>query len=155
MFSVLLDRAESQPRRIMATSKPQKIHADGLTGLTVLCIDDEATILEGMSALLSRWDCNVLTCTNGEDAIELVCSNDVKAIIADFQLGLHENGLEVIAHLRPHLIAPDNVCLLTARKTKDIERYAANDNVRILNKPANPEDIRQFLLSCVTTLAAE
>ena len=121
----------------------------------MLCIDDEATILEGMRALLSRWDCNVLSCTNGEDAIELACKNDVKAIIADFQLGQNENGLQVIAHLRPHLKSPDNVCLLTARKTKDVERLAANDNIRVLNKPANPEDIKLFLLSCVTSDAAE
>ena len=155
VFSVVLERAKAQPRRIMVTPKPQKRRADRLTGLTVLCVDDEASILEGMSALLSRWDCHVLTCTNGEDAIELVCAHDVTAIIADFQLGQHENGLQVIAHLRPHLAAPDNVCLLTARKTKDIERYAANDNIRILNKPASPEDIKNFLLSCVATEAAE
>jgi len=40
-------------------------------------------------------------------------------------------------------------------KTKDIQRYAANDNVRILAKPANPEDIHRFLLSCIPELAAE
>ena len=52
-------------------------------------------------------------------------------------------------------MSPDNVCLLTARKTKDIQRYAANDNIRIMSKPANPEDIRQFLLSCIPPDAAE
>jgi len=134
VFSVLLERAKAQPQRTIITPKSQKRRADKLTGLTVLCVDDEVSILEGMRALLSRWDCDVLTCTNGEDAIELVCTHDVTAIIADFQLGKHENGLQVIAHLRPHLVAPDNVCLLTARKTKDIERYAANDNIRILVK---------------------
>ena len=95
------------------------------------------------------------TCTNGEDAIKLVCENDVQAIIADFQLGENENGLQVIAHLRPHLSSPENVCLLSAIKTKNIQRYAANDNVRILTKPANPEDIHKFLLSCIPQLAAE
>ena len=155
VFSVLLDRARSQPKRFKAGPKAPKKKADKLTGLTVLCIDDEVTILEGMTALLSRWDCNVLTCSTGEEAIELACTNDVKAIIADFQLGQNENGLQVIAHLRPHLMSPDNVCLLTARKTKDIQRYAANDNIRILSKPANPEDIRQFLLSCIPPDAAE
>ena len=108
-----------------------------------------------MTALLSRWDCNVLTCTNGEAAIDLVCNNDVKAIIADFQLGKNENGLQVITHLRSHLSAPENVCLLSALKTKDIEKHAANDNVRILSKPANPEDIKQFLLSCIPPQVAE
>ena len=155
VFSVSLDRAKVRSKRIRNTRKKSSNHADELTGLTVLCIDDEVTILEGMSALLSRWDCKVLTCTNGEDAIDMVCHNDVKAIIADFQLGPNENGLQVIEHLRPHLNAPENVCLLSARETKDIKRHSVNDNVRILSKPANPEDIRQFLLSCVAPVAAE
>ena len=155
VFSVTVDRAKSRSQRVKAARKLPPKQADQLTGLTVLCIDDEVTILEGMTALLCRWDCKVLTCTNGEDAIELVCTNDVKAIIADFQLGPNENGLQVIEHLRPHLNAPDNVCILSAKKTKDIKRHSANDNVRILSKPANPEDIRQFLLSCLPPQAAE
>lgn len=155
VFSVSLQRAETKSIRYIANPTPPQKHGNELKGLTVLCIDDEVTILEGMTALLSRWDCNVLTCTNGEDAIQLVCNNNVSAIIADFQLGQAENGLQVIAHLRPHLSHPENVCLLSARKTKDIERYAANDNIRILSKPANPEDIRQFLLSCIPAKIAE
>ena len=155
VFSVALERAKTQPSRLLSASKSPQERAEELTGMTVLCIDDEATILDGMSALLSRWNCNALTCTNGEDAIEIVCNNDVQAIIADFQLGPAENGLEVIAHLRPHLLSPENVCILSAHKTKDIESNVANDNVRVLNKPANPEDIKQFLLSCVTPQVAE
>ena len=155
VFSVSLDRAKTSVKKLSAISQTRVRQADKLTGLTVLCIDDEMTILDGMKALLSRWDCNVLTCTNGEDAIELACTHDIKAIIADFQLGKYETGLEVIAHLRPHLSSPDNVCLLTARKTKDIERYAANDNIRILNQPASPEDIKKFLLTCLTPEVAE
>ena len=155
VFSVSLDRAASQPQRQKPVRKIEPRKFDQLTGLTVLCIDDEVTILEGMSALLSRWDCHVLTCTNGEDAIELVCTHDVKAIIADFQLGPNENGLQVIEHLRPHLFEPENVCFLSAKETKEIQRHSANDNLRILSKPANPEDIRQFLLSCLPSQAAE
>ena len=155
VFSVELERAKTQPVRKKSVPRRIKKKADKLTGLTVLCVDDEATILEGMSALLSRWDCNVLTCTNGEDAIELACRHDVKAIIADFQLGANETGLQVIEHLRPHLSSPENVCLLTAHKTRSIERNAANDNIRVLNKPANPEDIKGFLLSCVQPEVAE
>ena len=108
-----------------------------------------------MTALLSRWNCEVLTCTNGEEAIELACNNELQAIIADFQLGTKENGLDVIAHLRPHLLVPENVCLLSAQKTKGLERKAVNDNVRVLSKPANPDDIRQFLLTCLPAQTAE
>lgn len=154
-FSVILDRAKTQAKRPMSPPVVSKPLGNELKGFTVLCIDDEVTILEGMTALLSSWDCKVLTCTNGEDAIGLVCDNDVQAIIADFQLGDKENGLQVIAHLRPHLKSPENVCLLSALKTKDIERFAANDNIRILTKPANPEDIHKFLLSCIPAIAAE
>jgi len=115
-FSVILDRAKTQAKRPMSPPVVSKPLGNELKGFTVLCIDDEVTILEGMTALLSSWDCKVLTCTNGEDAIGLVCDNDVQAIIADLQLGDKENGL---------------------------------------TKPANPEDIHKFLLSCIPAIAAE
>lgn len=150
VFRVTLDRSNRQQMPVKKLAKARGKQAEKLTGLTVLCIDDEVTILDGMKALLSSWDCEVLTCSNGEDAIDLVCNNDVKVIIADFQLGPNENGLDVIAHLRPHLKSPDNVCLLSARKAKDIQSYAVNDNIRILSKPANPDDIRRFLLNCLS-----
>ena len=114
-----------------------------------MCIRDRAI------SIASSPFVQVLTCTNGEDAIEIACNNDLQAIIADFQLGKTENGLDVIAHLRPHLRMPENVCLLSAQKTKKLERKSANDNVRLLSKPANPEDIRQFLLSCLPLQSAE
>ena len=155
VFSVSLERASPKPIRQITPPLTQKIQAKELSGLTVLCIDDEVTILEGMTALLSCWDCEVLTCTNGNDAIDLVCNHDVKAIIADFQLGPNENGLDVIGHLREHLQFPENVCLLSAVKPKDIQRNAVNDNVKILSKPANPEDIKKFLLGCIMPQAAE
>lgn len=155
VFSVQVERAETQAQRFNPPVKPVKMTRNELKGLTVLCVDDETTILDGMTALLSRWNCKVLTCTNGEDAIEIACNNDLQAIIADFQLGKTENGLDVIAHLRPHLRMPENVCLLSAQKTKKLERKSANDNVRLLSKPANPEDIRQFLLSCLPLQSAE
>ena len=155
MFSVSLDRAAYLSKQEKAIPKSTEYVSAVLKGLTVLCIDDEVTILDGMNTLLSRWECDVLTCTNGEEALELVCDHDVKAIIADFQLGHNENGLEVISHLRSHLSSPENVCILSARKTKDIRRHSANDNVRVLSKPANPSDIRRFLLSCISPQVAE
>lgn len=155
VFSVKLNRAANYIWTSNPPTSSVKMERDELRGLTVLCVDDEVTILEGMTALLSRWNCRVLTCTNGEDAIDIACNNDVNVIIADFQLGKKENGLDVIAHLRPHLQRPDNVCLLSAQKTKGLERKAVNDNVRLLSKPANPDDIKQFLLSCLSEEIAE
>ncbi|MEP6343604.1 MAG: PAS-domain containing protein [Maricaulaceae bacterium] len=155
VFSVKLKRAGNHIWRSTPLPSVVKIKRDELKGLTVLCVDDEATILEGMTALLTRWNCHVLTCTNGEDAITLACQNNVNAIIADYQLGNMEDGLDVIAHLRPHLERPDNVCLLSAGKTKGMTRQAVNDNVRVLSKPANPDDIKQFLLSCLYEEIAE
>ena len=64
VFSVTLKRAETRSNRYIIPSKKFISRADELTGLTVLCIDDEATILEGMRALLSRWDCNCLLYTS-------------------------------------------------------------------------------------------
>ncbi len=149
VFSVCLDRAESsQPRKAYAP-KPVMDDLRILTGLTVLCIDDEVTILEGMEALLTKWHCRVLTCTNCEAAFKLISENDVDAVIADYQLSPTENGLDLIANLRPFMKMPDNVCLLTARRTHAVEEASANQNIGLLSKPADPADIQTFLVSCL------
>ena len=59
VFSVALERSKTRTKRYVTPPRAPRKQADELTGLTVLCIDDEVTILDGMQALLSRWDCNL------------------------------------------------------------------------------------------------
>ncbi|MEM7729790.1 MAG: PAS domain-containing hybrid sensor histidine kinase/response regulator [Pseudomonadota bacterium] len=150
VFFVTLDRA--QDSQLLPPSREPSGSALGavasLRGLTVLCVDDEPTILEAMQALLGGWGCNVLTCADSRAAIALAGDYDIDAVIADYQLGADESGIDLIGELRAFMHFPDNSCLLTARRTKAVETRTQRDNIVLLSKPAAPSEILAFLEQC-------
>ena len=79
-----------------------------LSGLIVLCIDNEPRILEGMKSLLGGWGCIVHTFETSDELqmwLSKAGSNSRKTpdiIVADYHLD-SENGLDVIQSVRDQL----------------------------------------------------
>ena len=98
-FSVILPVTEEQEPASAERGSPA---ASGrpplLTGMTVLCIDNDARILEGMRLLLEGWGCNVVT-HSGSQSIERSDAIRPDIILADYHLD-GENGLDLIRKLR-------------------------------------------------------
>jgi len=59
-----------------------------LQGVGVLCIDNEPNILEGMSKLLSAWQCQVFTAVNAQQAREIYTKHEdeIDILLVDYQL---------------------------------------------------------------------
>ena len=71
-----------------------------LDGLSVLCIDNEVSILDGMKVLLTGWGCNVVTARSKQDCAELIRSiKRPDAVIADYHLD-DGTGIEAVLMLR-------------------------------------------------------
>ena len=132
-------RAMRPAREAVAAEKP-------LDGVSVLCIDDEASILEGMEALLRRWGCRALTAVDWEEAMARFEAEPVDAVIADLQLKEDQDGLDLIAELRRRSPGFLPAALLTARTGPHVDYRCARMCVDLLRKPADPEAIRQFLV---------
>ncbi|MET0616978.1 MAG: PAS domain-containing hybrid sensor histidine kinase/response regulator, partial [Luteibacter sp.] len=64
--------------------------------LTVLCLDNDETILDGMKALLGRWgvDCRVAIDVDG--ALAILATTHVDLILADYHLSDDMDGLEAL-----------------------------------------------------------
>jgi Na+/proline symporter/CheY-like chemotaxis protein len=117
-----------------------------LTGLDVLCIDNDADILSGMETLLSGWGCNVTTLRNGA-ALRAFCANRSTApdvIVADYHL-IHENGIDMIGYTREHFKTEIPAILLTADRSKEVRQRAEEENITLLNKPLRPAALRSLL----------
>ncbi|MFK3666435.1 NahK/ErcS family hybrid sensor histidine kinase/response regulator [Ochrobactrum teleogrylli] len=117
-----------------------------LTGLDVLCIDNDADILSGMETLLSGWGCNVTTLRNGA-ALKAFCANRSTApdvIVADYHL-IHENGIDMIGFTREHFETEIPAILLTADRSKEVRQRAEDENITLLNKPLRPAALRSLL----------
>ncbi len=148
VFSVTVPRTASKSFRKRSTPVMMPAQGHSIAGLRILCIDDEPLILEGMSALLDSWDCRVVTASNLADARKIIADDQPDIVIADNHLRGEQSGLDFLINERGLLTKSSNVALLTAEPTPDVLEQALERNIRVICKPADPAEIRRFLMEC-------
>lgn len=116
-----------------------------LTGIRVLCIDNEEEILHGMKSLLQQWGCDVLLASDGTDVQALL--NDYPdnqsppdILLVDFHLDENLTGIEVVNGL------PDNwrrqpCIVISADNSDEIMQQAELAGHAFLSKPVTPETL--------------
>lgn len=146
VFSVRVPRMAS---RVSFEPRAARAHASGadqsIAGLNVLCVDDESIILDGMRALLEHWGCRVHTAQTIEAAREVLAQHAIQIVFADYQLKQDMTGLDLLQEIVAQ-ISNVRVSLLTAEATPDLSNRAAESGIMVLRKPADPNEIRQFLI---------
>lgn len=78
----------------------------------ILLVDDEPELLKAMRIRLALWGYDVLTATNGKEAIELVKKELLDAIILDIMMP-EMDGIETLRRIR-HFNKEIPVLMLTA-----------------------------------------
>jgi signal transduction histidine kinase/CheY-like chemotaxis protein len=140
---VPIDRSATAPQPAgMTVAAPSQILK--LERLSVLCIDNEQSILDGMRLLLSGWGCVVETATGTEQVQALIASGKVfSVVIADYHLD-KGTGIEAIASIRAKL-GPLPAILITADRTAEVRAQAEREGISLLNKPIRPAALRAAL----------
>jgi len=116
-----------------------------LDGLTILVIDNEPAILEGMSLLLTGWGCHVLAASSETAAMEVVRTAAVPPDIALVDYHLDGGfGIDAVMALRWKLGTLPAV-LITADRTQAVREAAIAAEMAILNKPLKPAALRAVL----------
>ena len=80
-------------------TQPTVDNLGNLAGLYVLCIDNEASVLAGMKALLEGWGCIVSTARDENSALESLRKHIPDLVIADYQLDDGVTGLQLVEAL--------------------------------------------------------
>lgn len=83
--------------------------------VTILIIEDDKLLNEGISFALKKEGYNILSAYNGEQAIRLL-KNSVDIIILDINLP-DKNGIEICKHIRKYMNTP--IIFLTAKDTEE------------------------------------
>ncbi|MBN9064263.1 MAG: PAS-domain containing protein [Rhizobiales bacterium] len=124
-----------------------------LAGMTILAIDNEPSILEGMKALLEGWGCRVVTADGSRAAIAALRSLQAQpdALVVDYHLD-NENGIDAAARLRQGRDMP--VVMLTADRSAEARDAATAKGIHVLQKPLKPAALRAFLAQWRATRAA-
>ncbi|MHB8386490.1 PAS-domain containing protein [Metallibacterium sp.] len=113
--------------------------------LDVLCLDNDPTILEGMSALLVRWGVRCRTAT-GIAEVEIALAERVPdLLLLDLHLGADADGLDVLRNLRLRYPERLPAALLTADGSNELQARARALGVPVLLKPIKPAVLRALL----------
>ena len=117
-----------------------------LTGLTIACIDNDETILSGMSVLLTGWGATVIAAPRRDMLARALDDHgvDPQVIIADYHLD-DGTGMEVIADMRARYQNEITAVLVTADRSGELRGEATAAGVHLLNKPLKPAALRAML----------
>jgi Na+/proline symporter/signal transduction histidine kinase/CheY-like chemotaxis protein len=142
-FSVAITKAHRQFN--IEIEKP--VAKIGLKDVTVMCIDNDPDVLNGMIELLGAWHCNVLSADSFEQAKEVFSNhqNDIEILLVDYQLNNNQDGLTLTTQLRNtanHFIP---AILITATTESDIEERTHKANMGFMRKLVKPAALRAMM----------
>jgi Na+/proline symporter/signal transduction histidine kinase/CheY-like chemotaxis protein len=144
-FAVELPTAPAIP---VKANEPSTTTTRGaqLDGLTVLVIDNDAAILDGMRTLLTGWRCVVLTASGGKEAAVALKARGAMpdAILADYHLD-ESNGIDVVIKLRWTFGIDMPAVLVTADRSLPVRDRATEKGIDVLHKPVKPAALRALL----------
>ncbi|MCS3765432.1 hybrid sensor histidine kinase/response regulator [Bradyrhizobium centrosematis] len=143
-FAVTVPLAEGPGmplQRRVATAAP----AVAERPLTILCLDNDATILEGLSALLGGWGHRVLVATDAAAAKETAATLPPDIVLLDYHLDGGRNGLDFLDDLRQKSGRAVRALVVTGDRSEAVRNEARARGCEILSKPVKPAALRRFL----------
>jgi len=143
-FKVLVNAVEAIAPVKNSTDNKPKPKIGQLSGTRVLCIDNDKTILKGMSALLAEWDCDVKTATDLKQAVTQAKLQTPDIILADYHLD-DLTGIEVFETIQKKLSTHIPGVLITADRSEEMIVLAKNAGLSVLNKPVKPAALRALI----------
>ena len=155
-FSVTVPLASPQSLDKQASPAVAPGEHSKLDDLAVLCIDNEADILEGMNMLLDRWGCSVMLAENQLQAVEQIRKNGRPGmVLVDYHLSDQSNGLDVMEHLDRVLEAKLPAIVITADRSPELEEKVRSQNYGLLRKPIRPAALRALMTNMLKSLDRE
>lgn len=145
-FAVRVPRAESAVPRRRAAQHPLP---NEQIPLTVLCLDNDPSILDGMRALLQRWGVDCRTALDVAQAEQELRRGHIDLILADYHLSEDMDGLQALQQLRGAVDELPPVAMITADGSSELKQRARALGYPILHKPVRPAALRALLSALV------
>jgi CheY-like chemotaxis protein len=136
------DPAQVAPRLEAATPAASP---DPLRGKTILVVDDETEVVEGMQELLHTWGCRTLPAADAHEAAAAARRHSPDLIIADLRLRDGRSGIDAIDSVRQALHRDIPAVLITGDIAADALEEAGLRGYPLLHKPVRPVRLRAAL----------
>jgi CheY-like chemotaxis protein len=137
-FMLELPIAPPRQHSISITAPTQ----NALTRLKVLCLDNDATILQGMQVLLDKWGCHLLIAQTPEQARQILASETIQVLLVDQHLDADIEGLDFLLQYNTRHIP---AALITADSNPALPQIVKQHGIGLLKKPLKPAALRAFL----------
>ncbi|MEI7035213.1 NahK/ErcS family hybrid sensor histidine kinase/response regulator [Fulvimonas yonginensis] len=119
--------------------------ADERLPLTVLCLDNDQAILDGMQALLHRWGVDCRVALDAAQARAELERAPVDLLLADYHLADGVDGLQALDTLRTALGQLPPTAMITADGSTELKQRARASGYPLLHKPVRPAALRALL----------
>jgi len=118
---------------------------------TILCIDDDPTVLDAMEILVEGWGYNIIAADSLAAAQEKLAASEQKPclLIVDYRLGDTGNGIEALVALRETLGQSAVAALVTGDTDTSLMEEAKKCGAILLHKPIKPAQLHQLIRSVV------
>jgi Na+/proline symporter/signal transduction histidine kinase len=144
-FSVTVPTA-SAINHTTAVTSATPLARTPIRGSLIVCIENDAAILDGMRTLLKAWDAEVIAVTEPDAAIAAIeaAGGQVTGLLVDYHLD-RGNGVAAIRDIRRRFGETIPAILITADRSPHVRAAAREDNIAVLNKPVKPASLRALL----------
>jgi Na+/proline symporter/signal transduction histidine kinase len=117
-----------------------------MSGSLIVCIENDAAILDGMRTLLTAWDAEVIAVADPETAIAAIeaAGRQVTGLLVDYHLD-RGHGLAAIRDIRRRFGENIPAILITADRSPHVRAAAREEQIAVLNKPVKPASLRALL----------
>ena len=145
-FGVSVPRSNEKPKAREVRKKPSV--GLNVSGWRILCIDDEALVLESMEKMLLAWGCRVKTAQTIDQALAAIQEEDglPDLIISDYHLG-EGTGIEAVQLILEATQTEIPVMFVTGDHSSEIQRDIKWRGFSMLRKPIKPAALRSMLAS--------
>lgn len=146
VFSITVPLYKGKLNTAPAPSASNNTAIQPLAGLTVLCVDNESSILAGMLSLLSRWGCHVLTASNRQECAALLESGAAPDLaLVDYHLDGGDTGIALMMWLRQQMNAPVPGIVISADGRPELVSQVHAAGLSFLAKPVKPAALRALI----------
>jgi signal transduction histidine kinase len=145
VFSVTVPTATAINHTAAVTSATPLSRAP-ISGALIVCIENDAAILDGMKTLLTAWNAEVIAVADPDAAIERIeaAGGRVTGLLVDYHLD-RGNGIAAIRDIRRRFGENLPAVLITADRSPHVRAAAREENVAVFNKPVKPASLRALL----------
>jgi signal transduction histidine kinase/DNA-binding NarL/FixJ family response regulator len=135
--------------------RPAQSAVDQAMGKSVMVIDDDALVLEGMRGILKSWGCSVVAATSEDTALAALSERPPDIIISDYRLEDGKTGFDVIEGIRRAFGTPIPAFLISGDTAPERLREARASGYYLLHKPVLPITLRSVITQLLRDQEAE